>query len=90
MQHDGRLVSPINHPDVAARLAELRAVARERSIVTIGTIVAKLEEAFEFAKANRNPSAMIQAAEGSSTVAVMACVHVSLQSALAVRAGLPP
>ena len=61
VQHNGRLVSPRNHPAVAARLAELRALAREQTTVTIGDIVASLKEAFEFAKANRNPSAMVQA-----------------------------
>ena len=61
VQHNGCLISPNNHPAVAARLAELRVVARERSTVTIGDIVAKLEDAFDFAKANRNPSAMISA-----------------------------
>ena len=66
VQHNGRLVSPNNHPDVAARLDELRAATRERSVITIGDIVAKLEEAFEFAKANRNPSAMVSAAMGQA------------------------
>ena len=68
VQHDGRLVSPNNHPDIAARLAELRADARKRSVVTIGDVVAKLEEAFEFAEANRNPSAMVSAAMAQARV----------------------
>ena len=68
VQHDGRSVSPNNHPEVAALLAELRADARKRSIVTIGDIVAKLEDAFEFAKANRNPAAMVQAALAQARV----------------------
>ena len=68
VQHNGRRVSPNNHPVVAARLAHLRLDARERTTVTIGDIVAKLEEAFEFAKANRNPSAMVSAAIGQARV----------------------
>lgn len=68
VQRHGRLVSPNNHPDVAARLTELRAVARERTTVTIGDIIAKLEDAFGFAKANRDPSAMVSAAMGQARV----------------------
>ena len=68
VQHNGRRVSANNHPVVAARLAHLRLDARERTTVTIGDIVAKLEEAFEFAKANRNPSAMVSAAIGQARV----------------------
>ena len=65
VQHNGRLVSPNNHPEVAALLAELRADARKRSIVTI---VAKLEDAFEFSKTNRNPATMVQAALAQARV----------------------
>ena len=68
VQHNGRLVSPNNHPDVAARLAEFRAVAREQIVVTIGDVVRKLEEAFEFAKTNHNPAAMVQAALAQAKV----------------------
>ena len=64
VQHKRRLVSPNNHPDVKARLAELRAEANRQAVVTIDTIVAMLEEAFDIAKENRNPSAMVQAAMG--------------------------
>ena len=68
VQHNGRLVSPNNHPDVAARMADIRAAAREWTTVTIGDIVAKLEEAFEFARANCNPSAMVAAKMGQARV----------------------
>ena len=68
MQHNGRLVSPNNHPEVPARLAELREDVRKRSVVTAGDIVAKLEEAFKFAEADRKPSAMVSAAMGQAKV----------------------
>ena len=68
IQYNRRLVSPNNHPSVAARLDELRALARERSILTIGDIAEKFEEAFDTARANRNPSAMVAAAMGMAKV----------------------
>ena len=68
IQYNRRLVSPNNHPSVAARLDELRALARERSILTIGDIAEKFEEAFDSARANRNPSAMVAAAMGMAKV----------------------
>ena len=64
VRHNGRLVSPNNHPDVAARLAELQAEASGRAVVTIHTIVAKLDRAYDLAEEERNPSAMVQAAMG--------------------------
>ena len=64
VQHNGRLVSPNNHPDVAARLAELRTEASGRTVVTIYAIVAKLDRAYDLAEEERNPSAMVQAAMG--------------------------
>ena len=64
VRHDGRLVSPNNHPVVAARLAELRGEARREAVVTIHTIVARLDRAYDLAEAERNPSAMVQAAMG--------------------------
>ena len=64
VRHDGRLVSPNNHPVVAARLAELRGEARREAVVTIHTIVAKLDRAYDLAEEERNPSAMVQAAMG--------------------------
>ena len=64
----GRLVSPNNHPVVAARLAELRGEARREAVVTIHTIVARLDRAYDLAEGERNPSAMVQAAMGMAKV----------------------
>ena len=43
-------------------------VGVSNSLNTIGGIVAKLEDSFEFARANRNPSAMVAAAMGQARV----------------------
>ena len=44
IQHDGRLVSPHNHPAVAVRLAEFQKMAARRAAVTIDDIVARLDD----------------------------------------------
>ena len=46
VRHDGRLVSPNNHPVVAVQLAELRGTAGREAVVTIHTIVARLSRTF--------------------------------------------
>ena len=44
IEHDGRLVSPHNHPAVAVRLAEFQMMAARRAAVTIDDIVARLDD----------------------------------------------
>ena len=66
--YEGRLVSPRHHSDVAARLDELQAAAREQTVVTIGDIVATMQRAIDVAEADRNPNAMVQAAMGQARV----------------------
>ena len=68
VQQNGRLISPNNHPFVMDRLADLRAEANREAVVTIHTIVAKLDRAYDLAEKERNPSAMIQAAMGMAKV----------------------
>ena len=68
IRHGGRSVSPVNHPDVAARMDEIRAAAREDSRLGIGDIVAGLQEAIDIAKADRRPAAMIQGRMGQAMV----------------------
>ena len=68
VRHNGRLVSPNNHPVVMDRLANLRAEANREAVVTIHTIVARLDRAYDLAEKKRNPSAMIQAAMGMAKV----------------------
>ena len=53
IRHGTRLVSPVNHPDVAAR---------KDSRLTIGDIVAKLEQCFNGVIEDRQWSAACQAA----------------------------
>ena len=62
IRHRGANVSPHNHPDVAARMGEIRAAARKDSRLTIGDIVAKLEQCFNGAIEDRQWSATCQAA----------------------------
>ena len=50
VRHNGRLVSPNNHPVVMDRLANLRAEANREAVVTIHTIVARLDRAYDLAK----------------------------------------
>ena len=64
VRHNGRLMSPNNHPVVMDRLVNLRAEANREAVVTIHTIVAKLDRAYDLAEKEGNPSAMIQAAMG--------------------------
>ena len=68
IRHGERLVSPHNHPNVAARMGEIQAAAREDSRLDIGDIVAGLQEAIDIAKADRRPSAMIQGRMGQAKV----------------------
>ena len=68
IRHGGRLVSPHNHPDVAARMGEIQAAARKDSRLSIGDIVAGLQEAIDIAAADRRPSAMIQGRMGQAKV----------------------
>ena len=68
VRHNGRLVSPNNNPVVMDRLANLRAEANREAVVTIHTIVARLDQAYDLAEKKRNPSAMIQAAMGMAKV----------------------
>lgn len=51
---------------IAVRLDELRSVHQERHDVTIDDMVAKYDEAYELAKQNSNPSAMISAISAKS------------------------
>ena len=66
IKHGERSVSPHNHPDVAARMDEIRAAARESSRLTVHDIVAGLQEAIDIAKADRRPAAMIQGRMGQA------------------------
>ena len=68
IRHAGRLVSPHNHPAVAAGLAELQATANQRTAVTVQDIVNELDLAFQIARAASNPSAMIAATMGKAKV----------------------
>ena len=68
VRHDGRLMSPNNHPVVMDRLVNVRAEANREAVVTIHTIVARLDQAYDLAEKESNPSAMIQAAMGMAKV----------------------
>ena len=68
IRHGERLVSPVSHPDVAARMGEIQAAARKDSRLNIDDIVAGLQEAIDIAKADRRPSAMIQGRMGQAKV----------------------
>lgn len=68
IRHGERLVSPANHPDVAARMDEIRAAARESSRLTVHDIVTKLEQSFRGAVADRKWNAATQAAMGQARV----------------------
>ena len=54
-------ITPWDHPAVAALIAETRARVRKGSEVTTATISAALADAYELAKQQRNPGAMIAA-----------------------------
>ena len=68
IRHGERLVSPANHPNVAVRMDEIRAAARESSRLTVHDIVAKLERSFRGAVADGKWSAATQAAMGQARV----------------------
>ena len=68
IKHGERSVSPHKHPDVAARMDEIQAAAREDARPTVDDIVAKLERSFCGAVADRKWSAATQAAMGQARV----------------------
>ena len=61
-----KLVRVMEHPEVAARVAEIRAGARQQAEATTATIAAQLDEAFEMAREDRKPGPMISAANSKA------------------------
>ena len=68
IRHGRKLVSPWDHPEVAAQVAEIREGARRRAVVTTADIARQLDEDREFAYREKKPSAAIQATMGKAKV----------------------
>ncbi|HEV2898857.1 MAG TPA: terminase small subunit [Pseudaminobacter sp.] len=54
------------NPKVAARVAELQAMARDMALVSVGTLTKELEEARSMAMTEKTPSAAISATMGKA------------------------
>ena len=66
IKHGRKLVSAMEHPEVAARVAEIRAGARQRAEATTATIADQLDEAYEMAKRLERPAQMVSAANSKA------------------------
>lgn len=64
IKHGKNLVSPWDHPEIAERVKEIRAVASERSVITIDSVTDMMLEAYEGAKEEGNWGTVIQASMG--------------------------
>ena len=66
IKHGKKLVSPLEHPEVSARVAEIRAGVRQRAEATTATIADQLDEAYDMAKDLQRPAQMISAANSKA------------------------
>lgn len=64
----GNRISPWDHPEVAARVEEVRAAARHQAEVTTADIARQLDEDRAFAYAEGKPSAAVAATMGKAKV----------------------
>ena len=68
IRHGRKLISPWDHPEVAAQVAEIREGARERAQITTADIVQRLEDARTGAMEDRKYSAAVSATMGMAKV----------------------
>lgn len=66
IKHGKKLVPVMDHPEVAARVAEIRAGARQRVEATTATIADQLDEAYDMSKRLERPAQMISAANSKA------------------------
>lgn len=80
IKHGGKLVSPMEHPEVAARVAELRAGARKKAAATTNSIAEQLDDAYVIAKEDRKPASMVSAAMNKAKLLGLIVDKVDLQA----------
>lgn len=57
-----------NHDGIAARIAELKSGAADKSQVTVESLLAEFEEARQMAKTEAQPAAMVSASMGKAKI----------------------
>lgn len=78
ISYKGRHVNPWNHPEVAARVAEIREIANQRAVVTVEDLVDELNRAYEKADQLDKPSSMIAATNSKAKLLGLAVDKVDV------------